>query len=385
MTERAKAIQAYIVSQEDWFVNFLKRLTEAESPTSVPNTQTIVFELLSEAFRELDFAVTLLPGQESGGQLYARPKHTPETGYQLLIGHCDTVWPVNTLNEMPFHRNGQTVSGPGTYDMKAGLTMILLALRAIRDLDLKPAYTPVIFINSDEETGSGDSIHRIKRLARCAHRAFVLEPSLGSEGKIKTQRKGVGHFELTLKGKPAHAGLAPEEGISAIQGLSNIVQQLFAMNNPAKGITVNVGTISGGERSNVIAAESHAAVDVRVLTEADARLIEEQISSLDPGVDGLQLSVTGGFEKLPMVKTDRNERLWQLARKTAKELDLELSEGISGGASDGNTTSRYTATLDGLGAVGDGAHAYHEHIHLPKTLERAALLTLLLITSSRRT
>lgn len=379
MTERAERVWSYLKQQEVSFVDLLKRLTECESPTSQPDTLAEPFSILRDEFEELDFATTFFAGQSSGGQLYARPSEKSARSYQLLVGHCDTVWPVGTLEEMPFDRDGNVVSGPGTYDMKAGLTMIIFALKALRELNLTPTLTPVIFINSDEETGSDDSVGRIKHLARCAQRAFVLEPSLGPDGKIKTQRKGVGHFDIFIKGKPSHAGLAPSEGISAIHGLSNIVQQLFALNDPSKGITVNVGTISGGERSNVIAAESKAAVDVRVLTQEDGQFIEQSIRNLNAGIDGLKLSIEGGFEKQPMMKSDRNAELWQKAQGLGHELDLNLEDGTSGGASDGNTISQYTATLDGLGAVGEGAHAYHEKIYLEETLKRTALLTLLLV------
>ncbi|MGM0589490.1 MAG: M20 family metallopeptidase [Bacteroidota bacterium] len=379
MTDRGEHILSYLQEHKEEFVELLRRLTISESPTSNPDTLNQPFAILESAFHELDYQTLRLPGVQSGGQLYARPQTKVSGSYQMLVGHCDTVWPVGTLKEMPFEYTNNTVSGPGTYDMKAGLTMIIFALRALKSLGLEPSLTPVIFINSDEETGSGDSLERIKRLARCAQRALILEPSLGMQGKIKTQRKGVGHFDITLKGKPSHAGLAPDEGISAIHGLSHVVQQLFALNNPEKGITVNVGTISGGERSNVVAAESKAAVDVRVVTPEDGLAIEEAIRSLTPSIDGLKLTVKGGFEKLPMSPTDRNQKLWQKAYQLGKELDLELESGLSGGASDGNTTSQYTATLDGLGAVGEGAHAYHEKIKVEETLQRCALLALLLL------
>jgi glutamate carboxypeptidase len=323
----------------------------------------------------------VLSGKESGGMLLAMPskrqRHRP---HQLILGHCDTVWPIGTLETMPARTDGEgTFWGPGSYDMKAGLVQGLFAVEALATLGAAPlAVTPVFFINSDEEVGSRDSTRLIVRFARGADRCFVLEPSLGPEGNLKTARKGVGRFQITVRGVAAHAGLDPGKGASAILELSLIIQKLFALNDPEKGITVNVGTIDGGLSPNMVAPESKAAVDVRVPTRADADRIECEIHSLKAETPGTEVVIEGSVRRPPMERTPRNQRLWQLAQRGAQELGIEIEQAAAGGGSDGNTTSLFTPTLDGLGAVGAGAHAVNEHLILDKMVERSALLARLL-------
>jgi glutamate carboxypeptidase len=268
------------------------------------------------------------------------------------------------------------------YDMKGGLVNILFALKALRKLKLRPEVTPVILVNSDEEIGSCDSMRHIKRLAKISERVFILEPALGPAGKLKTARKGNGFFEVRVLGRAAHAGLEPERGASAILELSLVIQRLFALNDPERGITVNVGTVDGGLRTNIVAPESRATVDVRVLTIEDARRVEAELLSLEATTPGTELIVTGTMNRPPMERTSGNQHLWKLARKAGRELGLDLQQGISGGGSDGNITSLFTPTLDGLGPVGDGAHASHEHVITSSLPERAALLALLLLEPS---
>ena len=298
----------------------------------------------------------------------------------MVIGHCDTVWPVGTLDKMPFEIKNGLIKGPGVFDMKAGLAQIIFSLRAIRDLELEVSVIPQIMITSDEEIGSPESEPFITQIAAKVDRTFVLEPSLESAGQLKTARRGVGIFHVRVEGKAAHAGMDPEKGVSAILELSHVIQKLFQLNDPQKGISVNVGTIHGGLRTNMIAPNSEASVDVRIITAEDGKRIEETILNLQPTTSGIKLFVSGRIERGPMEKTPRNQALWQLAQKVGKEIGLELQEEVSGGASDGNITSLYTATLDGLGAVGGGAHAFHEFIDIEKTIERNALLTLLMIS-----
>ena len=359
---------------------FLERLALAESPSSYPERQEEVLTILSEALAELGYRVHRVPGRRSGGHLYARLHKRGFGGpVQLLLGHCDTVWPPGTCDEMPVEVGDGVVRGPGVYDMKGGLAQMVFALRALRALGLEPSVAPVIFVNSDEELGSRESTHHIRRLARVAERAFVLEPSLGLAGKLKTARKGAGRFSVAVRGEAAHAGLDPGRGTSAILELSYLIQALFALNDPIRGITVNVGTIDGGSSPNVVAPESRALVDVRVTTAEDAHRIEEDILSLEPVTPGAKVLVEGGVGRPPMERTPRNRRLWERARRLGKELGLVLEEGVAGGASDGNTTSLFTATLDGLGAVGDGAHARHEFVYTDRMVERCALLALLVM------
>jgi glutamate carboxypeptidase len=312
--------------------------------------------------------------------LYARPrKHRERDPMQLLLGHIDTVWPVGTLAEMPVETDAGRMRGPGVYDMKGGLTQIRFALETLRDLDLQTSVMPLVLVNSDEEIGSRESTRTIRRFARIANRAFVLEPSLGQDGRIKTARKGLGRFTIKVKGRAAHAGLNPEAGASAILELSHQIQSLFALNDPAAGVTVNVGMIDGGLGANVIAPESSAAVDVRVPTHEAARRIEEAIRGLKPVTPGVRVEVEGAFGRPPMERTAEGRALWAVARDLGRELGLDLEEGAAGGGSDGNTTSQFTATLDGLGPVGDGAHAHHEFLFVDSLIERTALLAMLVL------
>jgi glutamate carboxypeptidase len=233
-------------------------------------------------------------------------------------------------------------------------------------------------VNSDEEIGSRESSATIRRLSKIAVRSFVLEPGLGPSGKIKTARKGLGRYTVTVRGVAAHAGLDPERGASAILELSNVIQRLFALNDPGRGITVNVGTIEGGLRPNVIAPHSSAVVDVRVLDPLDAEAIDSAIRSMEAATPGTEVSATGGFGRPPMVRTPGNIALFEQAKRIGASMGLHLEEATAGGGSDGNTTSQHAPTLDGLGATGDGAHAPGEHVQLESIIERTALLAQLL-------
>lgn len=383
MTDRGQELHAYFQEHKDDFLTLLQSLVEQETPSHDPDSFTSLISILKREFENLNFTAKHYPGKKSAGQLlFTPPNYDPKKPFQLILGHCDTVWEKGALADMPFKIENNTVSGPGIYDMKAGITLMIFAIRAINHLGKTPSVQPVFLITTDEEVGSTESKKLILKQAKKAERTLVLEPSLGIEGKIKTRRKGVGQFEIAIKGKPSHAGLAPEEGVSAILGLSHIVQQLFRLNEPEKGISVNVGTIEGGERTNVIAAKSKAAIDVRIPTEADGKRIKKKIFNLEPEIPGIDIEVTGGINRPPLEKKEANKKLWEIIRRLGAELDLDLQEGTSGGASDGNFTNRFSPTIDGLGAVGEGAHAYHEKILLDETLNRNALLVLLLLHSS---
>jgi glutamate carboxypeptidase len=374
-------VRDFINGRKDSLVSLVRNLAEAESPSAHPECHDSVRRILSAALMDVGFIVRE-PGIPSGVRhVFARPaRRRRDLGIQLLVGHFDTVWPIGTIEKRPFTVNGNTLRGPGVFDMKGGLAQIVLALTAIRELHLEPPLTPVVLVNADEEIGSRTSSAYIRMLARRAARAFILEPALGADGDIKTERKGIGRFTVTVYGKAAHAGLDPEGGASAILELSHVIQALFALNDPDKGISVNVGTVDGGIQPNVIAPHSTAVVDVRVPTVASGEAIEKAIHGIEPSTPGVRLHVEGRIGRPSMEATPRNEALWRQARALGGELGIDLRSARAGGGSDGNTTSQYTATIDGLGPVGDGAHAEHEFLYIDKTLERAALLTLLLLS-----
>ena len=374
-------VSNFISGQKDSLVSLVQRLVEAESPSAHPECHDSVRRILAGALMDVGYVVRE-PGVASGVRhVFARPaERRRDRGGQLLVGHFDTVWPVGTLEKRPFTVNGNTIRGPGVFDMKGGLAQIVLALRTIRELRLEPPLTPVVLLNADEEIGSRTSSSYIRMLARRVERAFVLEPAMGADGDIKTERKGIGRFTVTVFGKAAHAGLDPEGGASAILELSHVIQALFALNDPDNGITVNVGTVDGGIQPNVIAPHSTAVVDVRVPTVESGEAIERTIHNIQPVTPGVRLHIEGRIGRPSMEATPRNAALWRQAQILGNNLGLELRSARAGGGSDGNTTSQYTATIDGLGPVGDGAHAEHEHLYIDKTLERAALLTLLLLS-----
>ena len=381
VNSRVTEIQTFLEAHEDEMREFLRDLVAIETPSHKIEPQHIILEFLRERFEAIGYYVVHVPGKKTGGYLYARPLDRDRSRpIQLLIGHCDTVWPDGTLEEMPLSYAKGKMKGPGVYDMKAGLTQIFYALAVLRSLPLPLHVEPVVVINSDEEIGSWESTGIIKRLSRIANRAFILEPPLGLDGKLKTARKGIGRFTITVKGKAAHAGLDPTKGINAIVELSHQVQELYAMNDHDRGITVNVGTIEGGISPNTVAPTSKAVVDVRVLSEEDGLFITDKIKNLKPQLEDVELSIEGGIGRPPMEKTPRNQELWRIARLQGEQLGLKLEEATAGGGSDANTTSLYTASLDGLGTPGDGAHALHEFIFENKLVERTALLTLLLLT-----
>jgi glutamate carboxypeptidase len=379
----ANAIKKHLEDNRYKMLNFLKDMVAIESPSNNKKALHNIIKFLEAKFTSLGFYTVHAKGEKGGGYLYARPlnkeKNSPS---QLLLGHCDTVWDLSTIDTMPISERKGKLNGPGVYDMKAGLTEIIFALSTINALKLDLSVTPIVLINSDEEVGSRESTLAIKRLSKIVKRAFVLEPPLGVEGKLKTQRKGIGRFTITIKGKAAHAGLDPEKGVNAIVELAHQVQKLHAMNDFDKGITINVGLIEGGNSANVVAAASNAVIDVRVYNKEDGDYITKKIHQLKPHLDDVELVIEGGIGRQPMEKTSRNRQLWKLAQANAKLIGISLDEATAGGGSDGNTTSLYTATLDGLGTTGDGAHAAHEFIYVDKLIERTALLTLLLLEKS---
>lgn len=377
----AARVLDHVCSQRHVLTNLMKDLVTAESPSARPETHDNVRRILRLALASAGYESRETGGPDRPPHVFAKPaQRVRGLPIQLVLGHFDTVWPVGTIDDRPFRIDGNVIHGPGSFDMKGGLAQIVVALRTIRDLQLDTPVVPVIFVNADEEIGSRSSTRYIRLLAQHADRALVLEPAMGDRGDIKTARKGIGRFTVTVYGKAAHAGLDPEGGASAILELSHVIQTMFSLNDVDRGITVNVGTIDGGIQPNVVAPHSKAVVDVRVPTVATGNEIEYIIHSIKPNNPEVRLHVEGGIGRPSMEPTTRNQKLWEHTREVGAELGLDLYQTRAGGGSDGNTTSMFTATIDGLGPVGDGAHAVHEHLLVDKTLERAALLTMLLIS-----
>lgn len=378
----------------DESVELIEELARIESPTDDPTAVDRVIERLVPCFDSRGFRVRRIVGRAertgagtraSAGQILAVPRER-ERGrpIQLMVGHLDTVWPLGTLPEMPVTRKHGRLHGPGVFDMKSGVVQGLMALDVLRATGTPPAATPVFFLNTDEETGSDDSRHQVVRLGRVAARAFVLEPSFGPAGLVKTARKGVMRFRVVAHGRPAHAGLDPGAGASAIEAMARLVPRLHGMTDPEAGTTVNVGRILGGTRPNVVAARCEVQIDVRVVSAEAAADLDGRIRALESDVEGVRLEIDGDVQCPPMERTPRNRALWENARGVAAQLGIEIDDVEVGGGSDGNTLSLYTATLDGLGAVGDGAHAAHEHVQIDRIPERVALLAGLLASPMAR-
>ena len=300
----------------------------------------------------------------------------------LLLGHFDTVWPVGQIERMPVHETGGRLTGPGVFDMKGGLALAMLAVRALQ-ADGPLAARVVMLFTSDEERGSRTSRSVVEDEARRSDAVLVLEPSLPG-GAVKTSRKGAGEFTIEIHGVSAHAGIEPEKGASAIDELAHQVLALGALRDVDRGISVNVGQIDGGSRPNVVAEVARAVVDVRVSTAVDRERVESALRSLRPRLDRTTVKVSGGFSRPPLERTDPVVRLYEIARDVAAGLGHELAEGGTGGGSDGNLTAALgVPTLDGLGAVGAGAHALHEHVLVEEMPWRAALLAGLLARLAR--
>jgi glutamate carboxypeptidase len=384
MTNLAQRVRAQIAETADQQIEFLTRLVALETPTEDPLRTRQGLELLAAELDGLGYRYRIFSGKKSGGQLLAVPRERKSgLPIQLLIGHVDTVWPTGTIADMPVVIEDGRMKGPGVFDMKAGLSNALFALRTLKALELEPAVTPVLFINTDEETGSDESLPRLCQLARFAERVYVMEPALGITGKLKTARKGVGHYDVTAHGIAAHAGLNPEGGASAILELAHVVQSLFALNDHHQGVSINVGRIDGGLGANIVAPSSSCQVDVRVPSADHAVAVDAAIHRLKSVTPGVSLEIKGGLRRPPLEPSPTSMALCRGAQDIAAELGFELEEGMAGGGSDGNNTSQYITTLDGLGAVGDGAHARHEFIFVDQLFDRTAMLALLVMAPSR--
>jgi glutamate carboxypeptidase len=310
-----------------------------------------------------------------------QPQRSGSAGQLLVLGHYDTVYATGTLGKMPFRVAAGKAFGPGTFDMKAGIVQALFALEALRQSRASIRKQLVFLWTSDEEIGSQSSRNLIEVEARRSDAVFVLEPSLGARGLLKTARKGVGEAEIIVHGRASHAGLAPEDGVNAVHELAEQIMRIRQWNDSRRGISVNAGMVEGGTRVNVIPERARAVVDLRALRLADMRRLEKRLRALRPFTRGARLEVLGGFNRAPM-EHKVSAALFARAKSLAAQMGLSIGECVAGGGSDGNLTAALgIPTLDGLGAVGDGAHSTGEHVVVKTMPERAALLAALLATS----
>jgi len=300
-------------------------------------------------------------------------------GQILVLGHLDTVYPLGTIAKMPFRVAGGKAWGPGTFDMKGGLVLALGGVDALRAVDVPPRKRVVFLWTSDEEIGSETSRRAIESEARKSGAVLVLEPSLGREGRLKTQRKGVGGAEIVVTGRSAHAGIEPEKGVNAVHDLALQIARLMKMNDPAGGITVQATVVEGGTTTNVVPAHARASVDIRFARAADAPRIEKRLRELRPILRGARVEVRVGPLRPPLERSAGVRGLFRVAQKLMREAGVSLGEAATGGGSDGNFTAALgVPTLDGLGAVGDGAHSPREHVVIQELPVRAALIAGLL-------
>ncbi len=361
----------------------LRQLTLLESPSLEKEPTDRCCQLLADLWLHRKTLTTVVKQKHRGDQLRILwPSAAPRPKSQLLVlGHYDTVYPSGTLLKMPFHVKSGKAFGPGTFDMKAGIIQALFALDALRHSRIPIGKRIVFLWTSDEEIGSEASRKLIETEARRSDAVFVLEPSLGPRGLLKTSRKGVGEAELIVHGRASHAGLAPEKGINAIHELSAQISRLEKWNDPRRGISINADLIEGGSRANVIADRAKATLDLRAWKLSGMRALEKKLYALKPIHPGAKLEIHGGFDRPPLERK-QSAALFTHAKSLAAQMGLSLGEAAAGGGSDGNFTAAHgIPTLDGLGAVGDGAHSTHEHILLRSMPERAALLAALLATS----
>jgi glutamate carboxypeptidase len=384
MNAEARAFVAYFQSHKEDILEFTRWLVEQESMSRDAAALDRLAHNLADRFSSLNLAVDIASDPRFGSTLCARGSlgaaHPSGTKTLMLVGHIDTVWPSGTLAARPFTVNDGRAYGPGIFDMKAGIAITFYAVQALLELKRPPRRPVLIMLTCDEETGTHFSRPMIEDEARHAHAALVLEPPIPG-GAVKTARKGVGEFDLSVRGRPAHAGNEPRAGISAITELAHQILAIQALTDWEKGTTLNVGVVHGGVLSNVIAAEARAAIDMRFESLEEGERIEAAMQRLQPTLAGARLEVSGGINRPPLHRTDGTAALFERARTLAQEFDYELREGSVGGGSDGNFIGALgVPVLDGLGVDGAGAHAEHEHIVIDDIPLRAALLARLIET-----
>lgn len=371
-------LRTFCRAERDWLLDTIETLVALESPTTDKGAVDKCGAELSRRIEAIGGRVTRLPRTERGDHLLA--EFGCGMSQVLLLGHFDTVWSVGQLDRMPIVRSDGRLHGPGVFDMKAGIAVAMLATRALYETDAPLSHRLTMLWTTDEEMGSATSRAAIEDEARRSAAVLVLEPSLPG-GAVKTSRKGCGQYELRVHGVAAHAGIDPAKGASAIHELAHQICQAYETPKLSSGISLNVGTISGGTRANVVADGARAVIDVRASTSHEMSLIDAALRSQVSRNPQTRLEWSGGFDRPPLERTSAVARLYDQARSVARELGHDLAEGGTGGGSDGNFTAALgVPTLDGLGAVGDGAHAIHEYVDIESLTDRATLVAGLVVS-----
>src|SRR5436309_10786832 len=368
---------SYLTRQLPEALEYSAKMVALYSPRFAQPLVDEFVRLVGARFATMGDEVEFAHADKFGDHLIARfPGRSSER--VLLLGHTDTVWPAGEITRRPFKIAGGRAFGPGVFDMKAGIVLIGMAIAALHNANGGLEKTVTVLLVSDEEVGSTSSRAVTESEASACRAVFVLEPSLPG-GALKTARKGIGRFTLKAIGRAAHAGIDPENGINAIEEISHQILKLQKMTDPARGTTVTVGVVQGGTRSNVVPAEAAAEIDIRISSMEEAERMTKMIKALSPQLPGARLEIRGSINRPPMERTAETVRLFRVAQKVASSLGIALKEGSTGGASDGNFTSALgIPTLDGLGAVGGGAHAVDEWVDIQLLPHRAALLAGLL-------
>jgi glutamate carboxypeptidase len=367
----------YAREKQKEIIALIREMVECESPSDDPASVNRFVELMAERVKDIAKVKTLSGGGKYGKHLRCEfTCHAKKKEPQILVlGHSDTVWPLGTLANMPYGEGRGRLWGPGVLDMKAGMAFFIFAMRALRDLDVPMRRNVLLQVNSDEEVGSESSRELTEEAARRSAAVLVLEPGTGLEGKLKTARKGVGWYTVTAHGKASHAGVDFSNGANAIIEMARQLSKIAEFTRLDRGVTVSAGVVQGGTRSNVVAAECSAQIDVRAPRARDAAYLERVFGALKAFDRRCSIEVTGGLNRPPMERSAGVRKLFSIAKKLGAELGVEVEESSTGGGSDGNFTAALgVPTLDGLGAVGEGAHAVNESILINRIADRTALL-----------
>ena len=370
---------AWLNERRGAMVQFIRQLVEQESPSFNKPAVDAFGQSLGKTLTSMGARVQFHPAREFGDHLQADFVADNSARPILLLGHMDTVWDVGSIRKMPAREKSGRLFGPGVYDMKAGVAEMIFAIDAQRHLYDRIPRSVTIFLSSDEEVKSASSRPVLEKLAKQSAAVFVLEPSAGLKGALKTARKGVGEYKVKITGRASHAGLDPQNGHSAIIELARQIERIAAFTDPRRGISVNPGIVRGGTRTNVVAAEAEVEVDARIARLPDAARLDRKFRSLRPFDKVCRLEISGGINRPPLERALAVVGLFRKAQAAARELGFEVDEASVGGGSDGNFTAALgIPTLDGLGAVGEGAHALNESIVISEIPRRTALLARLI-------